>query len=145
VLSSLGGMLISDGVRVFAVTADSVVVLAKQRYAMDRIVREVRQVNVASGQYDFSLMTATGMSFIKDDMEQVTFAFTGTDLTIAYASVPGTYVLEDNVNSVTFRYYEIDGVTQTVLASTVAFVEISLDVAHGNGSLSARTRVALRS
>ncbi len=144
VLASIGGMVISNGVSVYSATTDAIEVLAKQRYALERIARELRQVWFNGGQYAFTTMNPDSVMFTKSDSEQVALSLVGTDVTIGYGSVAGTYTLANNVASLVFTYYEDDGVTEPATAFNVAFVEISLVVQHGAGTTAARTRVAVR-
>ncbi len=139
--------VIKSGVDAYQVTTTGLETLSKLRYATERMAREVREVRrnpTSPTNYDFTTMTASNLSFTKRDGNRVTLTAAPPNATLAYQSPAASGLLTDQVASLAFRYYQIDGVTQTVSPNAVAFVEIDLTLADGGASVRSRTRVALR-
>ncbi len=143
-LAALGGLTLGHGVSAYAAAADASAALAQQRYALERMVRELRQVAYVAGQYSFAVMAASSVIFTKNDGTQVSLTLNGSQLQIGYGGVAGMYTLADHVAGVVFSYYQADGVTQPATAVNAAFVDVELAISHGGGTTPMRTRVGLR-
>lgn len=147
VLMALAAPLLAPGLAAYETTADSVSIQGKGRYAIERIARELREVRrnpVTPANFDFLVMGASQVQFVKLDGETVTISGNALpDLTLAYASV-GQSRLADDVTAVEFKYYQTDGVTETALPAEAVFVHVRLTLGSGSVTHEERTRVALR-
>ena len=142
-------------------TLGDVNVLDKQRYAMERLTREIREVKyVATTGFAFSTSVAASnnsMAFTRVFFDStgtstadtvVTIGNTGSAVTLAY-SVPsgvGAQVLTDELGAtgnLVFSYFKQDGTAATALTD-VRYVEISLTLIHNGNSYPQRTRVELK-
>jgi prepilin-type N-terminal cleavage/methylation domain-containing protein len=139
--------VMKSGIAAYEVTTTGLETLSILRYATERMAREVREVRRNPGSpanYDIATMTASNLSFTKRDGNRVTLTAAPPSATLTYQTPAVSGLLTDQVGSLAFRYYEIDGVTQTVSTSAVAFIEVDLTLTDGSAALRSRTRVALR-
>jgi prepilin-type N-terminal cleavage/methylation domain-containing protein len=147
ILAGLTAPIFSQGLTAARLTTENLHTLAKLRYATERLVREIRQVNYNGSGYDVTTMTASSLVFTKADTVNTTVSITssGPNLTLAYGTPSVSGLLADEVSSINFAYYDANG---AVTASSVdlAFVEINLTLQNPTtgGSYSQRTRAALR-
>lgn len=136
--------LLSGGVETYQITSSQLTTLSKLRYATERIARELREVRRVPGtptNYDISTVAGPSVMFTKSDATQVTITGAPPLITLAYPSASAT--LTDQVNSLAFRFLDINGAV-TGSATQVAFVEISLGLTVDGVVLQQRTRVSLR-
>ena len=142
-------------------TLGDLVVLDKQRYAIERLAREIREVNYNSSTgYAFSTsVTSSGnsMTFTRVFYDTggiatadtvVTIGNTGSAITLTYSlpSGVGAQVLTDELGAtgnLVFSYYKQDGSAATSLTD-VRFVEISITLIHNGNNYPQRTRVELK-
>ena len=97
---------------------------SQARYAMERLVREVREMRYGSLGYDITTMQAANFSFTKKDGTVVSITSAVPNLNMQYN--PGaTSVLTNQLNSVAFAYYDIVGATTTD-KQEVRFIQITL-------------------
>jgi type II secretory pathway pseudopilin PulG len=150
ILGTLGvfvGPLLLNAVTAYDKTHASVVTLAKQRYAMERMVREIRDIRrtpADTASFDISVFTATGLTFFKTDGTEVALALSGSNVTLGYTGT-ATATLTDQVGGLSLAYYLQDGTTTAgVTAANMAFVEVSLTLLEGGASFANRSRVDLR-
>ncbi|MEJ2687443.1 MAG: type II secretion system protein [Gammaproteobacteria bacterium] len=143
VLAGLGVSALTGGAVAFNSTTDAIGTLSELRVAMQRMSREIRETKHNSGGYAISTMQPGAVAFTKADGTQVTIAKSGSDVTLSYSTVPGTYTLCKQVGSLTFRYYEADDTTTTTDPSKVAFVSMELVLTSGSANYAQRTQVAL--
>jgi len=150
ILGTLGifiGPLLLSAVTAYDKTQTSVATLAKQRYAIERMVREIRDIRrtpADTATFDISSLAGTNFTFFKADGTEVALALSGSTVTLGYTGV-ATSTLTDQVGGFSLVYYLQDGTTTTgVTAANVAFVEVNLTLVEGAGSFASRTRVNLR-
>jgi prepilin-type N-terminal cleavage/methylation domain-containing protein len=143
VLAGVAAPMLFGGFRLFDVSTEALQTQDKLRYAVERMAREIREVQNNAGTYAITMAGATvsSLSFTKDDGTTVSFNGGAPPLlTMTDSSVAGTHTLTNEVTAVTFTGYALDGTTATNSQITIAFVEIALTL----GNFSQRTRVALR-
>jgi prepilin-type N-terminal cleavage/methylation domain-containing protein len=143
--------ILRSGVDAYETATTGLETLSKLRYATERMAREIREVRRNPGApADFQITTplsAGTLSFVKGDGNRATLTASAPNVTLAYQTPAASGVLTDQVSDLVFRYYTIDGVTQTasVAGDTLAFIEVDLTLTDGaGGSMRQRTRVALR-
>ena len=145
--------IISNTFQSYVTTRSVLDATSKARLAVERIAREIRDVNFAAGAYQFGTMTATDVAFTKTDGTAVRVDRAGADVRIRYTLPPpaiGPFVLTNDVTAgapnFALRYLDSTGAAGAT-AATVAFVEIALtlDVPNTlNAIHTEQTRVALR-
>ena len=136
------------GVQSYHETAAAVDTLTQLRLSSERLVREIREIR-NSGAYDISTPVSgpnSTLSFTKSDTETVTIDTAAGALRLSYASVSGgsAFTLSNKLSSITFRYWQNDGVTAATSNSDVAFIDFELVLTHSGNSYPQRSRVALR-
>jgi prepilin-type N-terminal cleavage/methylation domain-containing protein len=143
--------ILKSGIDAYETTTTGLETLSKLRYATERMAREIREVRRNPGApADFQITTplaAGSLSFVKRDGNRVTLTAAAPNATLAYQTPAASGVLTDQVTSLVFRYYTINGVTQTasIAGDTLAFIEVDLTLSSDAGTtLRQRTRVALR-
>jgi MSHA biogenesis protein MshO len=150
-MTSFAVPYMSNGVRAYNDTAAALQTVSKLRYASERIARELREINSVGGNFSITTpVTTTGnnITFTKWDgvqFVQVTISDTAPTLSLAYDTLASgaNFTLSDEVTSISFNYFQNDGVTQATGINNVAYIEFELILNNGN-SYSQRTRVALR-
>ena len=142
-------------------TLGNLILLDKQRYAIERLAREIREVKYDSTTgYAFSTSvsaTSNSIAFTRVFYDTsstatadtvVTVGNTGSAVTLTY-SLPagvGARVLTDELGAtgnLIFSYFKQDGTAATSLTD-VRFVEISLTLSRNGNSYPQRTRVELK-
>lgn len=105
--------VVLNSVRAYDTTRQQVSVLDRTRYAMDRLAREIRELRFnATQQAELTTATATQMVFTRKALtgggtgEVVSLAYSGSNLTLAYGSMPSTgpQLLLGSVNSFNLVY-----------------------------------------
>lgn len=154
IVAAVGAPMLSSGLLVFNAATVEFNTLAKERYAMERIVRELRAINynTAAASYNVTLASvgANTITFTKTDGVQVTLNGSAPPaLNITYAPGGGPAVLTDQLAAagLAFTGYQADGVTTTTNAGNMAFIDVSLALLRppANATSFARvTRVQLR-
>ena len=147
ILAGLTAPIFSQGLTASRLTAENLHTLAKLRFATERLVREIRQVNYNGSSYDVTTMTATSLVFSKADAISTTVSITssGGNITMAYSTPSVSGLLTDEVSSFNFAYYDSSGAA-TGSAIDLAFVEINLTLQNPapTATYTQRVRVALR-
>lgn len=147
ILAGLTAPIFSQGLTAARLTTENLHTLAKLRYATERLAREIRQINYNGSGYDVSTMTTSSLAFTKADTVNTTVSITssGSNLTLAYGTPSASGLLSDEVSSLNFAYYDVNGAV-TASSAALAFVEIDLTLQNPTtgGSYSQRTRIALR-
>jgi prepilin-type N-terminal cleavage/methylation domain-containing protein len=153
VLAAWGASILSDNFRTVQVLTSTQTSADQVRYAVERVAREIREVNYVDTATGYSISStlspaATSMAFtrsISGATVTVTISKAGSDLTLAYSSPAVTSVLSSQVNTFTVDFLKLDN-TAATLAKDVRFVVITLTVndATSGQSITERTRVALR-
>ncbi len=147
VLAAMAAPMMSNGARAYNDSTARVETLAQLRVASERIARELREVRgnpLLPGNYEFDVMTAGSVRFVKLDGTRVTISEAAPLATLAYDTPAGAWTLTDRVASLDFRYLQADGVTPATGSADVAFVEFELVLNEGGHNFPQRGRVALR-
>jgi prepilin-type N-terminal cleavage/methylation domain-containing protein len=146
-LGAAAGYGLQNGALAFVNTADSVHTLGKLRVTSERMVREIREIRrnpITPALYDIAAMTATTLAFTKLDATGVTLDSAPPQVTLAYSVPAGAHTLTDEVGSLTFTYYQADGITPATGSGDVAFIEFELVLTRNGNAYPQRARVALR-
>jgi len=146
-LASVAAPYLSNGVRAYNSTAASLQTVGNLRYASERIVRELRDIDNVGGSFAIATpVNGTGNSiiFTKADGVTVTLSAAASDLQISYDLLAGgtAFTLADELVSLTFNYFRSDGL-QASTTGDVAYIEFEIVLDNGN-SYTQRGRVALR-
>lgn len=150
IIAAMGAPLLANGLRFFDAAKIDLDTLSKERYATERIVRELRAIrfNTGTNQYDVTLTGAgvTAISFTKTDGVTVTLSgATPPNLNITYSSGGGAVILTNQLASVAFTGYTVDGVTTTTSAATMRYIDVDLRLRRSPTNTFARiARVQLR-
>ena len=148
ILAAIAGPYLSNGVRAYNDTSSSVHTLSNLRSASERLVREIREVRNTGTYAIFSPIVSPNstLSFRKTDNELVTIDASASLLRLAYESInsPTAYTLSDELTSITFNYWQRDGVTPANNNTDVAIIEFELVLNHAGNDYFQRSRVALR-
>lgn len=153
IIAAVGAPMLGKSLLLFDAATVELNTLSKERYAMARMVRELRAVNYNGGtsQYDLTLASvgASSITFTKTDGVAVTLTGTPPLLEITYSSGGGAATLTDQVaaGGVTFTGYLADGATTTTNAAQMEFVDVSLALLRpptNANSFPRVTRVQLR-
>lgn len=146
-LGAAAGYGLQNGALAFVNTTDAVHTLGKLRPASERLAREIREIRrdpVTPALYDITTMNATTLAFTKGDGTVVTLNAAPPLATLAYSDPVGTHTLSDGVGSLTFSYYQADGLTPATGNGDVAFIAFELVLVHNGNTYPQRSRVALR-
>ncbi len=149
VLAAAAIPFMSNGVQTYNSTADGLQTISKLRYASERLARELREIRHNGTGYDISTsVTASGnaIRFRKSDLEWVNVNTNAPNLTMNYETLASgaDFILSDDLTSINFDYYRIDGVNSPTSNVDVAFIEFELVLNSNGASYSQRTRIALR-
>lgn len=146
------GTMLNTGVRAFDEGRKAIDTLSSLRLTTERLTRELRTVRrnpAAPADFDFLAKNATNVQFRRFENDgttvtTVTITATPPNLTLAYNTPAGSYILTDQLGSLALSYLRADG-TVTTSNTDVAFVVIDLNLIDSNGNnYPQRTRVALR-
>ena len=99
---------------------------SQARYAMERVVREIREMKYGTLGYEITTMQAANLSFTKKDGTVVSITSAAPNLNMQYN--PGaTAVLTNqlNTNGIAFAYYDIVG-APTTDKQEVRFIQVTL-------------------
>lgn len=147
VMAALAAPYLSLGAEAYNASSASLHTLGKLRNASERLVREIREIDrQPSGEYSVTI-NQNPLVFTRQDGEQVTINVAAPLVTLSYSSVSGvTPILTDEVSSLTFAYWQSDGITAANDGADVAFIEfeLQLDPGAGGSPYAHRTRIALR-
>jgi len=150
IIAAMGAPLLANGLQFFDAAKTDLDTLSKERYATERVVRELRAIrfNAGSNQYDVTLggAGASSISFTKTDGVTVTLSgATPPDLNITYSSGGGTVLLTDQLASIAFTGYTDDGVATTTDPALMRYIDVALNLQRSPTSSFARiARVQLR-
>lgn len=146
VLAAAAAPLLTNSFRAYETNQTNLVTLSKLRYATERIARELREVRFNGTNYQIGTMTATVLSFTKNDAASTVVTITGAPplVTLQYSTPAMTATLSDQVASLQFDYCDINNTCGVALAN-VAYVDVVLTLTDPNsGAAVQRTRIALR-
>jgi len=148
ILAAVAGPYLSNGARAYNDAASAIDTLSNLRSSSERLVREIREIN-NNGAYEILTPITSPNStlgFRKLDTETVTIDSSAAQLRLAYASINGAtaYTLSDELGSITFNYWQADGVSTANDTSDVAFIEFELVINSAGKTYAQRSLVALR-
>jgi len=147
-LAMVAGPYLGNGVRAYNATASAIYTLGELRSSSERLVREIREIRNTGAYEILSPVSSTNniLSFRKTDTETVTIDTDASLLRLAYASVntATAYTLSDKLDSITFKYWQADGVTTASSNLDVAFIQFELVLNHAGNRYAQRSLVALR-
>jgi prepilin-type N-terminal cleavage/methylation domain-containing protein len=147
ILASIGSSVIANTFTTVHLVNRNQDTLSQARYAMERMAREIREIDYTGSAYLTTNMAATNFVFTKSDGTIVTLNNAGTNLTISYSTLSGVVATLTNkvdTSGFTLNYYDVGNGAAT--ASTLRFVRITLtirDPATGYTN-TLRSRVAVR-
>jgi MSHA biogenesis protein MshO len=162
ILAAVAVPFLSSSFKAYDASNQSLVYLGKLRYATERMAREIRETcrdPVTPSDYYITSSLANPVStldFFKREPDcanptEVIITKTGSTVTLEYknGSTPslnlGPETLADDVTTLDFNFFQIDGTTPATTPGTVAFVQIDLSIQPpGSPAYTQRTRVALR-
>jgi prepilin-type N-terminal cleavage/methylation domain-containing protein len=146
ILAAVGSSMIGDAMNASMIATRNQSSGSQGRYAMERMVREIREMAYGASGYSITAKTSTSLAFSKENGTAVTITSSGTSLTLLYN--PGTTsTLTDQVSSGTFAFAYLDQVGGTTTNNDeIRFVQITMTVANTTTGKSEqlRTRVFLR-
>lgn len=161
ILSVVGSTMITSGFFTTMTLSDEHLAHSAARYAMERMTREIRQIqfNPTTGVVSISstMMGSTQLSFVKSTMsgtENVTLKFT-SNADPALGTIQMSYFLDDispanvltrNIKSFSFTYLADSNGTIATSANAVRFIRIDMSVVSSSTSveLPMRTLIKLR-
>jgi prepilin-type N-terminal cleavage/methylation domain-containing protein len=133
IIAGIASIIILEGLKSYQTEVSFSDIHNQGRLAIERMAREIRMIRSATAT-DISTMTATNLQF--NDVNgntNVLFQRSG-------ASAPYS-IVRNNVQSVSFSYYQQDGVTVAAAATQVWFIQIDLTTVNRGETLSMRVRV----
>ncbi|MBI3353694.1 MAG: hypothetical protein HY034_02230, partial [Nitrospirae bacterium] len=134
IIASIAAMLILQGAKSYQKEVSYSDIQNQGRLAIERMAREIRLIRSATAA-DISTMTATNIVFNDVNGINIQFSFAGNTI-----SRSGN-TLANNVQSMTFSYYQQDGTTVAVSAAQVWFIQISLTTVNAGETLPLRLLV----
>ena len=146
ILAAATTPLLTNSFRAYETNQSNMVTLSKLRYATERIARELREVRFNGTNYQIATMTASSVSFTKNDAANtvVTITSAGTVATLQYSTPAISATLTDQVTTLQFQYFDIADAATTSNAN-VAYIDVELTLNDPNsGAAVQRTRIALR-
>lgn len=151
---ALLGMLLTPyltlSVRAYNDNSATLGVLGELRYASERIVRELREIRrnpFSVSNFDIvTPLSATNITFVRNDGEAVTIEATPPQLNLRYNSVASNapFPLSASLQSLTFSYLQNDEITTATGSNDVAYIEFEILLLANGQTYNQRSRVALR-
>lgn len=145
ILAAVTAPIFSSTVRTYVESDAHLATLSKARYAIERITRELREVQYNSGtsSFAFATMAAGNTTFTKWDGTTVALSTAGSNINMRYAP-PGVMApLTDELSALVLRYLDASG-NPGATAATVASVEVTLTLFSHGATYTQRVRVGLR-
>lgn len=132
ILAAVGSNMLSDSMKTTQAVNDSRAVESEARYALDRLVREIRQVGFTGSAYNISTASTSVLQFAKPDGGVVRINYDATSKTVQldYSNTSATTLIQ-KVSGFGMTYYNIDGVSLSTLADiqdSVAYISLSMSV-----------------
>jgi prepilin-type N-terminal cleavage/methylation domain-containing protein len=134
IISGIAAMIILQGVQTYSVEDSRSNMFYQAQLAMERMAKEIRQIRSASTT-DIQTMTAADLKFTNVTGATVEFTWGTPVLSL------GTQQLASGITAFAFKYYLVDGTTQTADRTQVWFVEIILTAQQGTETLQMNSRV----
>lgn len=148
ILGVVGTTMMSGSFYTTRVISTEHLAYSEARYAMERMAREIRemQYDTATSSLSLSTMTAAQLSFVKTSMtgtSNVSFQYTAPTLSMSYPPAASA-VLARDISAFSFTYLDENRVV-TAQPNNVRFVRIALTTSPaGAQALSLVTQVNLR-
>ena len=147
-MTSFALPFMSNGVRAYNDTSAGLQTLGKLRYASERLVRELREVNNTGGGFDIAsplVQNTNSITFRRSDGVTVAVSDGTPLLLMSYDNVAAgaPFPLTDELSSIGFNFYRSDGVTPATAVDNLAYIEFEIVLNNGN-TFAQRSRVALR-
>jgi prepilin-type N-terminal cleavage/methylation domain-containing protein len=148
ILGVVGTTMMSGSFYTTRVISTEHLAYSEARYAMERMAREIRemQYDTATSSLSLSTMTAAQLSFVKTSMtgtSNVSFQYTAPTLSMSYPPAASA-VLARDISAFSFTYLDENRVV-TAQPNSVRFVRIALTTSpSGAQALSLVTQVNLR-
>lgn len=157
ILAAVMAPLALSSLRAYDNAMSDGVVLDKLRYANERLVREIREVNYdpVTG-FAFASKGTNSMAFTRtfydsngaSSVAVVTVGNTSSAVTLAYSTPSiAAQVLTDELNGLgglTFSYLTSDGVTTTTDNKMIRMVQITLELLHNGSKYPQSTLIQLK-
>jgi prepilin-type N-terminal cleavage/methylation domain-containing protein len=134
IISSIAAMIILQGVKTYSLEDSRSNAHYQARLAMERMAREIRQIRSESTT-DIQTMTAADLKFTNVAGATVEFTWATPNLNLSANR------LASGITAFTFKYYLVDGTTQTADRTQVWFVEINMTAQQGTETLQMNSRV----
>jgi prepilin-type N-terminal cleavage/methylation domain-containing protein len=134
IIASISAMLILQGAKSYQKEVSYSDIHNQGRLSIERMAREIRLIRSATAA-DISTMTATNIVFNDVNGTNIQFSFAGNTI-----SRNGN-TLANNVQSLTFSYYQQDGTTVAAAATQVWYIQIAITTVNAGETLSMRLRV----
>ena len=139
IIASIAAMLILQGVKSYQKEVSYSDIHNQGRLAIERMAREIRMIRSATAA-DISTMTATDLQF-NDVNGNTNILFQRSGASAPYSVVRNGQVLANNIQSISFSYYQQDGTTVAGAAAQVWFIQIDLTTVNAGETLTMRLRV----
>jgi prepilin-type N-terminal cleavage/methylation domain-containing protein len=139
IIAGIASIIILEGLKSYQTEVSFSDIHNQGRLAIERMAREIRMIRSATAT-DISTMTATNLQF-NDVNGNTNVLFQRSGASAPYSIVRNGQVLANNVQSVSFSYYQQDGVTVAAAATQVWFIQIDLTTVNRGETLSMRVRV----
>jgi prepilin-type N-terminal cleavage/methylation domain-containing protein len=141
---------LSLSARAYNDNAASSKILGEVRYASERVERELRDIRrnpLSPSDYDIvTPLTASNITFVRNDGETVTLEGAAPQLNLRYSSLAGNaaFPLSTSLLGLTLNYFRSDEVTAASGSADVAYIEFEIQLTSNGQTYSQRSRVALR-
>ena len=154
ILFVVGSSMVGDTMRTSYLTTENHSSGSQARYAMERMAREIRQLQYGDLGYSFLTKTSTALAFTKEDLSTVSIVSCGTNLTLRYSSAVTCVACSDSAPCLTnqisagsfaFAYLDQLGAATTT-NEEIRFVQITMTVTNAKTGKAEnlRTRIFLR-
>lgn len=143
IIASIAAVIILQGVMAYQKEMSYSDIHNQGRLGIERMAREIRMIRSATTT-DISTMTSTSLQF-NDVNGNNNILFQRSGASVPYSILRNGEVLANNIQSVTFSYYQQNGSTTAGSASEVWFIQIDLTTVNGDETLPMRIRIHPRS
>jgi len=147
VMAGILAPLFANTLSASAISSRSLDALADVSMAMQRMQREIRQIDFNAGSYQCDIMSGNALRCVKNDAAQTQFylSVSGKVLNLSYSSPAVAASLLDNVTSFQLRYLDSNSLaTSDPALMTQVEIALSVNTADLSNVATLRTRVLLR-
>lgn len=151
VLAGISLTLLSDNVISAARVTKNAGTADQARYAVERLTREIRQMQRVNGAYQVTTSTAGALTFLRSDSAttSTTVKITSTsgttgNVSLAYGAGAAQTLLNGSI-TFSLSYFDVDGIATTDPA-LLSYIDLSLAVTDTSTGLNVpqRQRISLR-